>query len=1823
MPSCSIATLLALFAALVDGAPTPCPKGVGGAAGWLCVSTFSIPGPIDIGPLDVGGGYQASVEVKGLKCGGLQIGALGSAVTLSVKPELAIGLDNLILNCSATHVNLKLEHHGFPLLPMVTIDASLAVDLGLTLEFSLALIDAGGLPAAAAIQVSKVDLPKLVIDLEFDGALKYLKGAIDAALESVIKAKVPAALKQALEGLGPTLTSALEKLDHMINDNFPWPTPLPEPALPSPPTKLVSWPDSAALGAIDYVLNDVVGASGPLGIAGLVKLATAGGNLTRSNLTFASGDRPVALVNLSLVNISIAALSASLEGLDHVRELSLLEPDARTAHALDVALAWQDVRLRLRLRLHVAPVPGGLLSNDDDLDEVVEVVLRLSEMALRVELLLGVNQTFLETLQLPNALDGRCMLHYALMLPAAHGLPPQTGVPSMELNVSIGDINFYDFTGFPLEAQVDRLLDNVMALIFSGFPTLVPRISDSIVGGTVRDALNTTLIEGLSALLGGKPCPAAPAPRPPPSPPRPPPPAPPGTLDWKNSSLRRAAEGLVDKLGPEGFDGLIDWLLDKLPNSGNGTLRVNVSTLLGLELPLDLELELDGLDTISALKPLEVPPRSVSAAADESPVLAAAAVAAVEADDIFGRSFATSAVAAQADELVYGPRAWWDWTTAQLAGAPSDVLAQLSSTPEGGTGKFTGTRRLSESLEVAGMLPVPPNDDPAALVSYVAADLLALRLGVRIRPSAPGAPTVAFNLSVSASNVSFLALWRLELNRSGFVHMPLLSWGEPDCLLHQISRIEISSLSLDSRQLNFSVWGNEWGAAEPDGITAEVAPKAAAVVPQPLLRAIETRVNVAASSWLDHVPKCPYAPEPPLRPTNPPHYRHWNESRLLGWLNATLSHITDADLNQAVDRALRKWASLRWQPSAKIHPWIVGPFPNGSIPFSSISLRFSNEIIGDVAVSLSNIMLSGLDQLYGLKVLAVGEEPKHPEALSSGLGLGEHGPLGVSAKLHLRLAGVWTGFDLEVTLRQLLIGLGMLVYVDLSAYEMLSLSSLTTRGSRCFLLPLNATLLDPDSTGFSFDVRGDGFLELGLRAAPPPGAPPLPPSNVPPPPPLPFSRVHYTKISPHFGAVIIDILNKRKLSHLFDDAHASCNIARGATHAPPPPTPAPASSPPISVVTEGIVAFLGIVGCVLLIVATCWCFTFFFESPEMEKLRMTVEEGQANDASPKAARRAAEHTRTVSDGSSAISNESIHAPSSASETRGRGSEGSTPPDSSTPPRTNTPPDSDLQPLPACPDLLRAAPVDEPVVEPVRAKKGQALGSYLFGRPVPSLDDCLAQHACGVARVSFTLVLLLNGVIFLWGNVQVGAAVHVVLTLAGQPVPMPTIFEFTLFNSVSDFWKSKAYWLAIIIAICSGIWTYLKLIMMMCLWWVPPRRLSPRSRGAVLRVLDATGKWCLVDSGMLILLMIAMHFTIVISGEHDAPALVIASVETTPEIGFGLFALATLLSLMMTHVQMYYHRLALHFTEDSSWAASSRAAALEDAPTTLGAGSFGSEYLGQYLGQRDHLGEAHVPTPRRLGGSSRAPSSGRICVSRMSYEASGPWLIWKRTGPALPFSLWVRLAVPPGLLACEFLTCVAIGMTNFTLHVVGLIGALLGKDANTDFSLVQLASKVGTVSSETAPIALLGLQGLYVILCLVLPLLWIVLALIIWLVPMRPDTLRSMLVFAETVYAWASLDVMLVVIAISLLEIDQVAKFILGSECDSLNEMLEHYDSIGSLLPGEASCFGVQTTLNDGFWVCVLAVFASHMVGGFVMSAAHQALDELDERAGVPRAKAVH
>ena len=45
-------------------------------------------------------------------------------------------------------------------------------------------------------------------------------------------------------------------------------------------------------------------------------------------------------------------------------------------------------------------------------------------------------------------------------------------------------------------------------------------------------------------------------------------------------------------------------------------------------------------------------------------------------------------------------------------------------------------------------------------------------------------------------------------------------------------------------------------------------------------------------------------------------------------------------------------------------------------------------------------------------------------------------------------------------------------------------------------------------------------------------------------------------------------------------------------------------------------------------------------------------------------------------------------------------------------------------------------------------------------------------------------------------------------------------------------------------------------------------------------------------------------------------------------------------------------------------------------------------------------------------------------------------------------------------------------------------------------------------------------------CLVVPLLWLLLLALLWLVPLRPATQRRLLVAAEVAHAWSALDVFL-------------------------------------------------------------------------------------------------
>jgi hypothetical protein len=241
--------------------------------------------------------------------------------------------------------------------------------------------------------------------------------------------------------------------------------------------------------------------------------------------------------------------------------------------------------------------------------------------------------------------------------------------------------------------------------------------------------------------------------------------------------------------------------------------------------------------------------------------------------------------------------------------------------------------------------------------------------------------------------------------------------------------------------------------------------------------------------------------------------------------------------------------------------------------------------------------------------------------------------------------------------------------------------------------------------------------------------------------------------------------------------------------------------------------------------------------------------------------------------------------------------------------------------------------------------GGAAKALVGGGGAPSLAAFFSPSL--VYGVS--ILLLLNICIFLSSNAFPGAVVRATVHLAGAPLPPMDAFQFALAESVIRFWRTggQGYTLSFLIAFYSGVWPYVKLCLTLFCLWASPAVLPERTRGWLLSVFEALGKWSLIDSLMIFILMAAMRMDFVVppspdsmlspgandtlkganytgDGAADAPPpLLQVSAEVMPTAGISLFTLGVVLSLLLTAVVAHMHRtlmLTPHGEERDSTAA---------------------------------------------------------------------------------------------------------------------------------------------------------------------------------------------------------------------------------------------------------------------------------------------------------------
>jgi len=438
-----------------------------------------------------------------------------------------------------------------------------------------------------------------------------------------------------------------------------------------------------------------------------------------------------------------------------------------------------------------------------------------------------------------------------------------------------------------------------------------------------------------------------------------------------------------------------------------------------------------------------------------------------------------------------------------------------------------------------------------------------------------------------------------------------------------------------------------------------------------------------------------------------------------------------------------------------------------------------------------------------------------------------------------------------------------------------------------------------------------------------------------------------------------------------------------------------------------------------------------------------------------------------------------------------------------------------------------------------------------------LWDCLACHPrvnpgfrWGLPILAVTLICL-----FAESNSGVGTTVHLNVFANGKSVAnVPSVFSFSLISSVKDMWESKAYALALLIAVFSGIWPYTKLLLMLVCWFAPTSKVSATRRQSVLEFLDEWGKWSLIDVFVMVLFMVGFKFELSatdsvfplvnqIFEEAEGTASVIVYIRADP--GFYGFVIATLASLAVGHMMSANHRYALQLAEYS--------------PAAL------------------------------------AVQSGR---ARLCNKLHPPGFAARRTfvyGPVLALSISLTLVL------------VGLWVDSFQFTFEGLAAYVLGAEKSVrPFSVMSLGLAVPGASSEPNSFGTRSLQLLFLTFVAFVVVTYHVMLIVLWCAPLSHRLQTHFFVASQVLSAWSGLDVFVVSIFACIMQVEQVAKRIIGHKCDFLNEIIEKLP-VADKIPGPKTCFDLVSELQAGFWILFAAAVISSIMGRFMIARCKSAL----------------
>jgi hypothetical protein len=409
------------------------------------------------------------------------------------------------------------------------------------------------------------------------------------------------------------------------------------------------------------------------------------------------------------------------------------------------------------------------------------------------------------------------------------------------------------------------------------------------------------------------------------------------------------------------------------------------------------------------------------------------------------------------------------------------------------------------------------------------------------------------------------------------------------------------------------------------------------------------------------------------------------------------------------------------------------------------------------------------------------------------------------------------------------------------------------------------------------------------------------------------------------------------------------------------------------------------------------------------------------------------------------------------------------------------------------------------------------------------------------------------------------------------------------------WDAKVYFLAIVIAFFSGGWPFIKLGMMVVGFFTPPGLISLSSRETLLVVLDALGKWSLIDFFVMFLLICAFYIQMPL-GDN-----IRVDVVSQPRWGFYSFVVATMISLLLSHILLACHRFVvepkvLHEEVKEFQPKESLSTIVYELKLAEGDLITGESLQKLVIGSsnnannenntnRDELEPLVVPRGAETEGEEKEVvplPEDPLLKKKSSFPSSGSAAsaVEKEQILCVKFTPFGRVFIIFLVCLTTFFIIAGAFLKTMGFQFKGLLGFMMtfnDSDKN-DYSYYTIGSSLPEHTGEPNDVGVRWMQVSYFIFGLAMPLAMMVIFVVLWILPLSLTYQRHLFFLAQVLNAWSALDVFCLAIAASLLEIQQFALFVFRDYCGRLNVILENY--FDELLDGDDRCIDVVAYLKQ-------------------------------------------